>query len=144
MNQCRKMLEEDMGLPEKSLKGEKEYVKELIDKVVCLRCCAFECYIASYSLAFTACGSVLQVFTSNAAAEEPAAPSEGGEDDEAAHASEKGSPKQMKVRRKVSKEDEFSRKKLKHKEAKKKVQRKEEERLAAAPAGDTHHLHIDI
>ncbi|KAK9916617.1 hypothetical protein WJX75_004933 [Coccomyxa subellipsoidea] len=49
MNQCRKMLEEDMGLPEKSLKGEKEYVKELIDKV----------------------------FTSNAAAEEPAAPSEG-------------------------------------------------------------------
>ena len=33
MKQCRKLLEEDMGLPEKALDSDKAYVKELVEKV---------------------------------------------------------------------------------------------------------------
>ena len=33
MKQCRKLLEEDMGLPEKTLDSDKTYVKELVEKV---------------------------------------------------------------------------------------------------------------
>lgn len=41
MNECRKILEDDLGLPEKSLKSEKAYVKELIEVMVSLNLKAF-------------------------------------------------------------------------------------------------------
>lgn len=41
MNECRKILEEDLGLPEKSLRSEKAYVKELIEVMVFLNLSSF-------------------------------------------------------------------------------------------------------
>lgn len=42
MNVCRKLLEEDLGLPQKSLKNEKAYLKELIEVMISLDCVAFQ------------------------------------------------------------------------------------------------------
>ena len=137
MNQCRKLLEEDMGLPEKSLKSEKEYVKELIDKVgpVVISCFQKDCISSELDLHVT----VLQLFSGNTAGEEPVAPSQESEDDAAEPAFDSNSPKQKKARRKSSEDDGSSRKRLKQKEVKaKKVKRKDEEAAPAAPAGDLH------
>lgn len=34
MKACRKLLEEDLGLPEKSLAGRKEFIQRYVDKVI--------------------------------------------------------------------------------------------------------------
>ncbi|CAL8467237.1 g6773 [Coccomyxa elongata] len=88
MNECRKILEEDLGLPEKSLRSEKAYVKELIEAVM-----------------------------SSAVAEEPKAPSQACEQ-EAQQDSEEAPAKHKKAEAEIGEDGEPLRKKLKTKEKK--------------------------